>query len=783
MGLSSGDAPGQARGPGPSALTDDPLLAPLLPMVYVAWADGVLTAEELDAIRERVGRLFSWLPEETRNALLAWLRPESPPTPAQLEILKEHVRKSAAECPEETRRSLADLGLGLADLDPELAGPWGAAEARAALDQLEASLGVVGREATRSLLRAPAPMAVHRKTPLFDVGVLGAFLKEPNAELRREVMALLATPPLRIRPRPGLSAYRERVLTAVTLLADRGYGLLALPESVGGRDDPASAIAVFETLAFGDLSVMVKFGVQFGLFGGSVLHLGTERHHRRYLEDIGRLRLPGCFAMTEVGHGSNVRGIRTRATYDPEADGFVVHTPDADAKKDWIGNAATHGRMASVFAQLEVGGHEHGVHVLLVPIRDPGGEPLPGVTIEDRGEKVGLNGVDNGVLSFDHVRVPRENLLDRYASVTEAGDYESPIPSAGRRFFTMVGSLVAGRISVAAASVSVAKTALTTAIRYSERRRQFGPAGQGEVPILDYLVHQRALLPRLAATYGLHFAVRDLVARYAEGVAEDSRRVEALAAGLKAVASRHAMDTVQASREACGGEGYAAANRFGELRADADIFTTFEGANPVLLQLVARALLGRYKEEMGDLKVWDLVKYLADRGQVRVAEMNPIVTRNTDEAHLRSTEFLTSALEYREERLLSSVARRLKARIDEGLDSFDAMNACQDHLVTLARAHVDRVVLERFLEGVARAPTPGLSEVLRALAELYGLSRLEEASGWYLEAGYMEPAKSRAVRTLVSRICGEVREEAVFLVDAFGIDAAVLDTPAGGDAE
>ena len=748
-------------------------------MVYVVWADGVLAADELDAIRERVERLSPWLAEDARDALSTWLRPEAPPTPEQLEILRERVRENAAECPEEARRSLATLGLGLADLDPDLAGPWREAEALASLQELEASLGVVGREAARSLLRAPAPMAARRETPLFDVEVLRAFLEEPNAELRTEVMALMAAPPLRIRPRPGVAAYRGRVLEAVRLLANRGYGLLGLPEATGGRDDPAAAIAVFETLAFGDLSVMVKFGVQFGLFGGSVLQLGTERHHLRYLEDIGRLRLPGCFAMTEVGHGSNVRGIRTRATYDPEADGFVVHTPDADARKDWIGNAAMDGRMASVFAQLEVGGHEHGVHVLLVPIRDPGGEPLPGVTIEDRGEKVGLNGVDNGILSFDHVRVPRENLLDRYARVTETGDYQSPIPSAGRRFFTMLGALVAGRVSIAAASVSVAKTALTTAVRYGERRRQFGPAGQGEVPILDYLLHQRSLLPRLATTYGLHFAVRDLVARYAAGTPEDSRRVEALAAGLKAVASRHAMDTVQASREACGGEGYAAANRFGELHADADIFTTFEGANPVLLQLVARALLGRYEEEMGDLKVWDLVKYLADRGQVRVAEMNPIVTRNTDEAHLRSTEFLTSALEYREDRLLNSVARRLKARIDDGLDSFDAMNACQDHLVALARAHVDRVVLERFLGGVTRAPTPGLSEVLRVLAEVYGLSRLEDASGWYLEAGYMEPVKSRAVRALVNRICGEVREEAVFLVDAFGIDDAVLDAPAG----
>jgi acyl-CoA oxidase len=435
--------------------------------------------------------------------------------------------------------------------------------------------------------------------------------------------------------------------------------------------------------------------------------------------------------------------------------------------------------MASVFAQLSVSGIDHGVHVVLVPIRNKKGKSARGVTITDRGEKAGLLGVDNGRLSFDQVRVPRANLLDRYARITDDGRYESPIASDGRRFFTMLGALVAGRISIAAASVSVAKTALTTSIRYSDRRVQFGPAGDAEVPILDYLLQQRALLPRLATTYGLHFAVRDLVARYEGAEGDALREVEALAAGLKAVASTHAMETIQASREACGGEGYAAANRFGELREDADIFTTFEGANPVLLQLVAKALLGEYRDEMGDLKIWDLVKVLADRGQTRVAEMNPVAVRTTDADHLRDPEFHAAALSYREERLLGSVARRLKSRIDDGMDSFGAMNACQDHLAELATAHIDRIVQERFVEGMARAPTPGLSEALGSLVSLYGLSRLEANRAWYLEAGYFESPKSRAIREQVNQLCAEVRETAVFLVGGFGIPDDVLEAPAG----
>ena len=140
--------------------------------------------------------------------------------------------------------------------------------------------------------------------------------------------------------------------------------------------------------------------------------------------------------MTETGHGSNVRDIRTTARYDPKSRGFVVHTPNAEDRKDYIGNAALHGRTAVVFAQLEVDGERHGVHALVVPIRDARGNHLPGVRIEGCGDKLGLNGVDNGRIRFDHVRVPRTALLNRFGDVGPDGTYSSPIPDPSKRFFT-----------------------------------------------------------------------------------------------------------------------------------------------------------------------------------------------------------------------------------------------------------------------------------------------------------------------------------------------------------
>src|SRR5215213_1800594 len=166
---------------------------------------------------------------------------------------------------------------------------------------------------------------------------------------------------------------------------EAGGTAIGYPVEYGGQGEVGRSIAAFETLAFGDLSLLVKCGVQFGLFGGAVLHLGTMRHHERHLTAIARFELPGCFAMTETGHGSNVQALATTATYDPGTEEFVVHTPAPDARKDYIGNAARDGRMAVVFAQLVTGGEARGVHALLVPIRNEDGSLCEGVRLEDCG--------------------------------------------------------------------------------------------------------------------------------------------------------------------------------------------------------------------------------------------------------------------------------------------------------------------------------------------------------------------------------------------------------------
>lgn len=612
-----------------------------------------------------------------------------------------------------------------------------------------------------------------------DVATLTDYMARPHEELRARVLDLLATDAFSFDPELDRASQREQTLQAIRIIADEGLGLVGFPKKYGGGGDPTGAVAVFETLAFGDISTVIKFGVQFGLWGGSLYQLGAEKHHDRWLEKMGRMELPGCFAMTEIGHGSNVRGIETTATYDPETDELVVHTPHEGAGKEWIGNAALHGRMATVFVKLIVDAEDHGVHAVVVRIRDEDGRSMPGVRIEDNGPKAGLNGVDNGRIWFDEVRVPRDHLLDRFGRITDEGRYESPIDSRGRRFFTMLGTLVAGRVSVAAGAVSAAKTGLAIAVPYSDRRRQFGPKDAEETPILDFRMQQRLLLPKLATTYALHFAIRQLAGDCgamvdAGQLEEEGQEVEARAAGLKAYATWHALDTLQACREGMGGRGFHAANRIGRIRQDVDIFATFEGTNVVLLQLVAKSLLTAYRKELGSIGFWDVVRMVTDRAQERVTELNPIVTRRTDPEHLRDPDFHQQAMEYRERRLTASAGRRMKQLYDEGMNSFDAINACQDHLIALATAHVERKMVEAFQDGVARAPSAGVSETLRAVAQLFALERLEADRAWFLEAGYLESAKSRAIRTEVNRLCGEIRPIAVDLVEGFGIPDDVL---------
>ena len=604
-------------------------------------------------------------------------------------------------------------------------------------------------------------------------------------------------------------AYRDRVLQVVRGLTDAGVTTLGLPAAYGGGGDLGASVAAFETLAFGDLSVLVKQGVQFGLFAGGVLQLGTSRHHRAHLADIAAGRLLGCFAMTETGHGSDVQGLETIATFCAGDGEFELHTPHRLARKDYIGSAARHGQLAIVFAQLCVGadGSSRGVHAFLVPLRDPDGATLPGISITDDGPKIGLNGVDNGRIGFDHLRVPREALLDRYATVTERGEYRSPIDDPDRRFFTMLGTLVQGRVSVAGAAISTAKVALTIAVSYGLRRRQFS-GGQGEILLLDHRMHRRRLLPLLARTYALDAAQQVLVhdldavlsgsvrdpdrapADTAPGADRRRRALESRAAGTKALASWHAVRTIGECREACGGAGYLSENRFDALRADTDVFTTFEGDNHVLLQLVAKGLLTDHIGAFDDPDPLGTVRWVAGQAVEAIIErtaVHQLVERIRDifagndrwdaDAGIRDPEYQLAMLRWREEHQLTAVVRRIKHWSGQGLSHAGVFDRVQPHLISCGRSHVERLVLEASVARQRAMPDGAEKEALNLVGDLHALSALEADRAWWLEHGRLSAERSKEITRTVDLLCDEIRPLAAPLVEAFGVPREFWDVP------
>ncbi len=751
-------------------LWTQPALRPVAPLVLAAWHDGHLTPSDLLTVREALMRA-DWLDDGARGVLRGWLDPETPPSPYALRKLEREVEAWRRSLPAKQRRSLSALEASL------IAGNVDEPRAQHVMELLgtaQQPLYQDGWDASfddRGNLQDPRACESAIDQALRDE--LRAKLDGSHAEVSQQLRSLLAEPRFAVARDLDKDAYREQVLKWLKQLIEAGVVERCYPNGLTQGRDILRFVATFEQLATFDLSLVVKFGVQTGLFAGSVEALGTEAHQSILRAGLTG-ELLGCFAMTERGHGSNVRALETLARYDAASEEFVISTPSLSAGKEWIGNAAKHARMAVVFAQLETAGESFGVHAFLVPIRDEAGQALPGVRIEDCGQKMGLNGVDNGRLWFDDVRIPRSNLLDKFGKVAADGGYSSPIPSANKRFFTMLGTLVGGRIAVGCGATAAAKTGLTIAVRYASERTQFpGPDGR-EKPLIDYLSHRLRLIPAIAAAYAFSFAQEELLNR---ALAEDAKpgELETLAASLKSFGTWQAVDTLQQCRESCGGQGYLTANRIDALRTDTEVFTTFEGDNTVLAQLTANNLLRALQRSLKEAPVSTVVKSLVERVAVAVGEGNPIARRDDSSESLRSLSLHGAALRFREKSLLQSLARRIARRVREGEDAQDAFDACQDHAIALARAHAEAFVLKAFQEA-ARGHA-----VLEPLCALYGLWRIEADLAWFLENDFMAASRSRAVRKAIRELTVELAPRALDLVGAFGISPSCLGPLADRD--
>ena len=630
-----------------------------------------------------------------------------------------------------------------------------------------------------------------------DVEVVGERILGRWAEIRRHTRKVIAEKELFKPEGAPMDKHREWVLKSLKTLVKENATQYGFPAELGGQRNPGGSLSSFEELVFGDPSLQIKFGVQWGLFGSAILYLGTDYHHKTFLPGAANLDTPGVFAMTETGHGSDVASIGTTATYDPQTEEFVIHTPDRHSYKDYLGNAALHGEAAVVFAQLYTGGEHHGVHAFYVPIRKRG-KLLPGVGSEDDGLKGGLNGIDNGRLFFNQVRIPRANLLNRYADVAPDGTYSSEIEAPGRRFFTQLGALVQGRVSLTGGVTNAQKLALDIAVRYGLARKQFpGPDGE-EVTLMDYGRHQRRLIPLIARTYAQIFTHQEMLDQFhavftGQNDNEETRSdLETVSAAAKALSTWYALETIQECREACGGQGFMAQHRLTGLRADLDVYVTFEGDNNVMLQLVAKRLLSDYAKAFKSPDFGDMAKYLAgqateaavNRGGLRGLAQSIVDFGSTARSvgYVKEEEHQHQLLTDRVHTMIATIANKLKAAGKDKQKQAELFNRYQNDLIKAGRAHAELIMWEAFTSALKTIEHEESRKILTWLRDLYGFTLLEENLDWYLINGRLSGARAEAITEYIdTRLLPRLRPRVESLVDAFLLTPELVRTTLAED--
>jgi acyl-CoA oxidase len=738
-----------------------------IPFFYVIWSDDLLSASEINVVEKAIGQDDS-LTKKEATQLNSWLNTKNPPANEDLKNWKQIVSNSGVKLVESDTYPLSTFSQNV------VCNYFKQCPFNDHLKHIEVNLGIQPNHYNH-LFDVEVDHEV--TSDFYDASELDVILKGKHAKVIDDFRNVLKDPIFSWDVHRNKEDFREVVLKQVKHLADRGYGAIAYPEAYGGTGDMEGYATIFENMMYADGSLSIKFGVQFGLFGGSIQKLGTKKHHDKYLTDTGKAELLGCFAMTETGHGSNVRGVKTTATYDKKTDQIVIQTPGKNDNKEYIGNAL-HSKMASVFAQLIVDGKNEGVHAILVPVRNEKHELMPGVTIVDNGYKLGLNGVDNGKIWFNQVKVPRENLLNKYGTINDDGTYHSDIKNPNKRFFTMLGTLVGGRICVARAGLGGAKMALAIAVKHALKRRQFNDSIKVQEDLLmDYPTHQLRLTPLVANAYVYQITLDQMMAEYCDESQPDKRVIETKVAGLKSIITWYANSTIQECREACGGKGYLMENRIADLKGDVDIYTTFEGDNTVLLLLAAKGVLSNFKAEFNSAGFSAVLKLLSSQLSDKISTINPLYSNKVDKAHLYNPKFHKHAFDYRTRRLTYTLASRIRGYIKKGMPSYQAFLKVQTHLIALGKAYAAELAYNAYADFVDEMPEGINKDLFTKLGTLQALHEIRSDAEWFLEQGYFSGTKSKAIRQRVERLCTELRPHIGVLVDGWGIPKECLSAP------